>query len=179
MKKISRRAFMGVIGAVMAASMLAGCGCNYQDKTDVTDMTYQPQTKTIVFDDDKAFTINSVGYGTTHDGFIQVDFTMVNNLDNEVKVVEKDTPSAEGVLNVEVATYFDGNYVPVDPVGTGEDNLIGKSLKAHSEDDGVISEYSLNGSIYFVEPDEWKTMTVVFTMTVDGDTQEIQFTYSK
>lgn len=178
MKKISRRAFMGAIGAVMAASMLAGCGCNYQDKTDVTDMTYQPQTKTVVFEDDKAFTVNSVGYGTTHDGFIQVDFTMVNNLDETVKIVDEYEEEPDD-LNIKVTTYFDGNYTPVAPVDSGEDNLIDKTLKAHSEKDGVVSEYSLNGSIYFVEPEEWKTMTVVFTVTVDEDTQEIQFTYSK
>ena len=52
-------------------------------------------------DDAEAFTINTTGYGVTHDGFIQVDLTMSNHMQ---KIVEVNSAEPDdGNLNLAVA----------------------------------------------------------------------------
>ena len=177
--KISRRAFLSAIGVMAATSMMTACA-----QTPVADkdegITFQPQTKSLIFDD-KAFVVNSVGYGITHDGYVQVDFTMVNHLD---KVVEINSAEPDdGHLNLMVRAYFDGSYIPETPVNTGDDNLLEANLNPHDEDGVNISDYSLEGSVYFKEPETWSNVAVVLSLTdtIDEEdvTKEVIFTFNK
>lgn len=177
--KISRRAFLSAIGVMAATSMMTACAQTPAADKD-EDITFQPQTKSLIFDD-KAFVVNSVGYGVTHDGYIQVDFTMVNHLD---KVVEINSAEPDdGHLNLMVRAYFDGSYVPEIPVNTGDDNLLEANLNPHDEDGVNISDYSLEGSVYFKEPETWSSVAVVLNLTdiVDEEevTKEVVFIFNK
>lgn len=106
---------------------------------------------------------------------------MVNHLD---KVVEINSAEPDdGHLNLMVRAYFDGSYVPETPVNTGDDNLLEVNLNPHDEDGVNISDYSLEGSVYFKEPETWSSVAIVLNLTdtVDEEevTKEVVFIFNK
>lgn len=171
MKKISRRGFMAAIAAIAMAFTLSGC-----KSEPVVDVTYQPSTKTINVEDGESFIANSISYGFTHDGYVQTDFTLVNNTSNDIEFTTGDASVDESGTNIiSVKAYFDEKYEMVDVLkGSGEDNLMGVTLSG-ADDDMIVNNCVVSGSFYVKEPDEWNSMTLVFTMMVDGEPEEIQF----
>ena len=170
-----------LLAGVMACSVLAAC--NTAPNPDVSKEldVFQPESSTVTFekeeDDAEAFTINTTGYGVTHDGFIQVDLTMSNHMQ---KIVEVNSAEPDdGNLNLLVSAYFDGSYEPVAPVSTGKDNLLEQVLNPYTESGVVTTTYSLSGSIFFKEPDKWNVMAVVFSLDNGEDVQEIRFVFNK
>ena len=170
-----------LLAGVMACSVLAAC--NTAPNPDVSKEldVFQPESSTVTFEkeeeDAEAFTINTTGYGVTHDGFIQVDLTMSNHME---KIVEVNSAEPDdGNLNLLVSAYFDGSYEPVAPVSTGEDNLLEQVLNPYTESGVVTTTYSLSGSIFFKEPDKWNVMAVVFSLDNGEDVQEIRFVFNK
>lgn len=176
MKKITRRNFMAMIAAIAMIFTLAGC-----QATPRVDVTYQPETKIINVGDGENFIANSVSYGITHDGYVQTDFTLINNTGNDIKFTDGDAHFDEesGINYVSVKAYFDEKYEKVDvSKGNGTGNLINESLGG-ADDDMIIENYVLSGSFYVLEPEDWNDMTLVFTMMVDGEPEEIHFDFAR
>ena len=95
------------------------------------------------------------------------------------KIVEVNSAEPDdGNLNLAVAAYFDGSYDPAAPVSTGKDNLLEQVLNPYTESGMVTTTYSLSGSLFFEEPDEWNVMAVVFSLDNGEDVQEIQFVFN-
>ena len=65
------------------------------------------------------------------------------------------------------------------PVSTGKDNLLEQVLNPYTEIGMVTTTYSLSGSLFFEEPDEWNVMAVVFSLDNGEDVQEIRFVFNK
>ena len=174
----NKKRFVASIFSVFAAvTMLAGCG-NVTNNPDKKINKFQPQSKTMVFEDDRSLVVFTLGYGETHDGFVQVDLTVVNNMNKTVDFYRE--KPAKDHLNLAAKAYFDGSYIATEPFKSGRNNLLEAELKAHSEDNVNISDYSLNGSIYFEEPEDgWNTMSLVFTLVDGEDTKEIIFNFVK
>lgn len=172
-----KRFVASIFSVFAAATMLAGCG-NVTNNPDKEIDKFQPQSKTMVFEDGRSLIVSTLGYGETHDGFVQVDLTVVNNMDKTVDFYREEP--AEDHLNLAAKAYFDGSYIATEPSKSGRNNLLDAELKAHSEDNVNISDYSLNGSIYFEEPEDgWNTMSLVFTLVNGEDTKEIIFNFIK
>ena len=174
------RKLSALMAGVMACSVLAACNAAPGPDSDREFNSFQPESSTVTFekdeDDAEAFTINTTGYGVTHDGFIQVDLTMSNHMQ---KIVEVNSAEPDdGNLNLAVAAYFDGSYDPASPVSTGKDNLLEQVLNPYTESGMVTTTYSLSGSIFFKEPDKWNVMAVVFSLDNGEDVQEIQFIFN-
>ena len=78
------RKLSALMAGVMACSVLAACNAAPGPDSDREFNSFQPESSTVTFekdeDDAEAFTINTTGYGVTHDGFIQVDLTMSNHM---------------------------------------------------------------------------------------------------
>ena len=57
------------------------------------------------------------------------------------------------------------------------------NLNPHDEDGVNISDYSLEGSVYFKEPETWSNVAVVLSLTdtIDEEeaTKEVIFTFNK
>lgn len=169
-----------LLAGVMACSVLAACNTAPNPDAGKELDVFQPESSTVTFekeeDDAEAFTINTTGYGVTHDGFVQVDLTMSNHMK---KIVEVNSAEPDdGNLNLVVAAYFDGSYEPVAPVSTGKDNLLEQVLNPYTESGVVTTTYSLSGSIFFKEPDKWNVMAVVFSLDNGEDVQEIRFVFN-
>lgn len=174
------RKLSALMAGVMACSVLAACNAAPGPDSDQEFNSFQPESSTVTFekdeDDAEAFTINTTGYGVTHDGFIRVDLTMSNHMQ---KIVEVNSAEPDGGnLNLAVAAYFDGSYDPAAPVSTGKDNLLEQVLNPYTESGMVTTTYSLSGSLFFEEPDEWNVMAVVFSLDNGEDVQEIQFIFN-
>ena len=174
------RKISAIMAGVMACSVLAACNPAPVPDSNKEFETFQPESSTVTFEkeeeDAEAFTINTTGYGVTHDGFIQVDLTMSNHMEKivEVNSVEPD----DGNLNLLVAAYFDGSYEPVAPASTGTNNLLEQALNPYTENGVVTTTYSLSGSIFFKEPDEGTVLAVVFSLDNGEDVQEIRFVFN-
>ena len=169
-----------LLAGVMACSVLAACNSAPNPDAGKEHDVFQPESSTVTFEkeeeDAEAFTINTTGYGVTHDGFIQVDLTMSNHME---KIVEVNSAEPDdGNLNLLVSAYFDGSYEPVARVSTGKDNLLEQVLNPYTESGMVTTTYSLSGSIFFKEPDEWNVMAVVFSLDNGEDVQEIRFVFN-
>lgn len=169
-----------LLAGVMACSVLAACNTAPNPDAGKELDVFQPESSTVTFekeeDDAEAFTINTTGYGVTHDGFVQVDLTMSNHMK---KIVEVNSAEPDdGNLNLLVSAYFDGSYEPVAPVSTGKDNLLEQVLNPYTESGVVTTTYSLSGSIFFKEPDKWNVMAVVFSLDNGEDVQEIRFVFN-
>ena len=177
------RKLSALVAGVMACSVLAACNAAPNPDAGKEHDVFQPESSTVTFekdedekDDAEAFTINTTGYGVTHDGFIQVDLTMSNHME---KIVEVNSAEPDdGNLNLLVSAYFDGSYEPVAPVSTGKDNLLEQVLNPYTEIGMVTHTYSLSGSLFFEEPDEWNVMAVVFSLDNGEDVQEIRFIFN-
>ena len=170
-----------LLAGVMACSVLAACNTAPNPDAGKELDVFRPESSTVTFekeeDDAEAFTINTTGYGVTHDGFIQVGLTMSNHMQ---KIVEVNSAEPDdGNLNLLVSAYFDGSYEPVAPVSTGKDNLLEQVLNPYTESGVVTTTYSLSGSIFFKEPDKWNVMAVVFSLDNGEDVQEIRFVFNK
>lgn len=170
-----------LLASVMACSVLAACHTAPNPDVSKELDVFQPESSTVTFEkeeeDAEAFTINTTGYGVTHDGFIQVDLTMSNHMQ---KIVEVNSAEPDdGNLNLLVSAYFDGSYEPVAPVSTGKDNLLEQVLNPYTESGVVTTTYSLSGFIFFKEPDEWNVMAVVFSLDNGEDVQELRFVFNK
>lgn len=172
---ISRRGFMATIAAIAMTFALAGC-----EAKPATDVTYQPSTKIIDVDKGENFIANSVSYGITHDGYVQADFTLVNNTDSDIKFTADDAAiDAAGTNLVSIKAYFDEKYERVDVLkDSGTGNLMGVTLSG-ADDDMIVNNYVVSGSFYVKEPEDWNNMTLVFTMLVDGEPVEIQFNFAR
>lgn len=175
MKKITRRNFMAMIAAIAMIFTLAGCNA-----TAPADITYQPETKIIDVDESEKFIANSISYGTTHDGYVQSDFTLINNTKNDIKFTDGDAffDEESGINYISVKAYFDEKYEKVDLTkDTGTGNLMNQTIGG-TDNDMIVNNYVLSGSFYVKEPDEWNNMTLVFTMMVDGEPEEIHFNFA-
>lgn len=169
-----------LLAGVMACSVLAACNSASVHDSDKEFENFQPESSTVTFEkeeeDAEAFTIDTTGYGVTHDGFIQVDLTMSNHME---KIVEVNSAEPDdGNLNLLVSAYFDGSYESVAPVSTGKDNLLEQVLNPYTENGVVTTTYSLSGSLFFKEPDKWNVMAVVFSLDNGEDVQEIRFVFN-
>lgn len=51
-------------------------------------------------------------------------------------------------------------------------------MNPYTESGMVTTTYSLSGSLFFEEPDEWNVMAVVFSLDNGEDVQEIQFIFN-
>ena len=101
-----------LLAGVMACSVLAALNTAPNPDAGKELDVFQPESSTVTFEkeeeDAEAFTIDTTGYGVTHDGFIQVDLTMSNHMK---KIVEVNSAEPDdGNLNLLVAAYFDGSY---------------------------------------------------------------------
>ena len=109
--KISRRAFLSAIGVMAATSMMTACAQTPAADKD-EGITFQPQTKSLIFDD-KAFVVNSVGYGVTHDGYVvQPEITVPEdaveiyvNASGEVWVKQDGEVDEVNIGQLEIATF--------------------------------------------------------------------------
>lgn len=171
---ISRRGFMATIAAIAMVFSLAGCNVKPSD-----DITYQPETRIIDVDDSEKFIANSISYGITHDGYVQSDFTLINNTNSDIKFTADDAAiDADGTNLVSIKAYFDEKYERVDVLkDSGTGNLMGVTLSG-ADDDMIVNNYVVSGSFYVKEPEDWNNMTLVFTMLVDGQQKEIHFNFS-
>lgn len=174
-----RKLIMTAIAGVMALSMFVGCSENMANEP---VETFQPQSKTVTFVDgkeSKSLTIGTTGFGVSHDGYVMADMTMVNRMGEKVAIGEEPGEPEEGVLYVSVDAYFDGSYLPVEASSSGTGNMLNKKLNSYKENGVTMSEFTMNGSLYFKAPsNNWKTMNLVFTVTHGTDVQEIQFQYT-
>lgn len=175
MNMISRRGFMATIAAIAMTFSLAGCNVKPSD-----DITYQPETKIIDVDDSEKFIANSISYGITHDGYVQSDFTLINNTNSDIKFTDGDAFFDEDsrINHVSVKAYFDEKYEKVDLIkDSGTGNLMNETIGG-TNNDMIVNNYVISGSFYVKEPKDWNNMTLVFTMLVDGQQKEIHFNFS-
>ena len=179
MFKFNRKSFIKVIAAVGAAAMLGACAQTAPDVDKDGEAAFQPQTKTVTFvnEDDRieSFTIDTKGYGMTHDGYVQVDLTMTNRMDSNVEIASPANEVDDGNLVMTAAAYFDGSYAGVLPIKDGVDSLVSQVLPKYADN----VSYSLDGAMYFKAPDDWTKVTIVFTIDNGESVQEIQFLFNK
>lgn len=179
MFKFNRKSFIKVIAAVSAATMLGACAPNASNVDKDGEAAFQPQTKTVTFvnEDDRieSFTIDTKGYGLTHDGYVQVDLTMTNRMDSNVEIASPANEVDDGNLVMTAAAYFDGSYAGVLPIKDGVDSLVSQVLPKYADN----VSYSLDGAMYFKAPDDWTKVTIVFTIDNGESVQEIQFLFNK
>lgn len=179
MFKFNRKSFIKVIAAMGAAAMLGACAQTAPDGNMDGEAAFQPQTKTVTFvnEDDRieSFTIDTKGYGLTHDGYVQVDLTMTNRMDSNVEIASPAEEVDDGNLVMTAAAYFDGSYAGVLPIKDGVDSLVSQVLPKYADN----VSYSLDGAMYFKAPDDWTKVTIVFTIDNGESVQEIQFLFNK
>ena len=179
MFKFNRKNFIKIVAAVGAATMLGACAQTAPDVDKDGEAAFQPQTKTVTFvnEDERveSFTIDTKGYGMTHDGYVQVDLTMTNRMDSNVEIASPAEEVDDGNLVMTAAAYFDGSYAGVLPIKDGVDSLVSQVLPKYADN----VSYSLDGAMYFKAPDDWTKVTIVFTIDNGESVQEIQFLFNK
>lgn len=179
MFKFNRKSFVKIVAAVGAAAMLGACAPNASNPDKDETAAFQPQTKTVTFvnEDERveSFTIDTKGYGMTHDGYVQVDLTMTNRMDSNVEIASPANEVDDGNLVMTAAAYFDGSYAGVLPIKDGVDSLVSQVLPKYADN----VSYSLDGSMYFKAPDDWTKVTIVFAIDNGESVQEIQFLFNK
>src|SRR5699024_10034354 len=149
-----------LLAGAMACSVLAACNSAPNPDAGKEHDVFQPESSTVTFEkeeeDADAFTINTTGYGGTHDGLIPVDLTMSNHMET---IVAWTSPAPDaGNLTPLVSAYVDGSYGPVASVSTGQEKLLEQVRNPYAESGMVSSTYSLSGSIFFKAPYELKVL---------------------
>lgn len=181
MFKFNRKSFVKIVAAVGVAAMLGACAQTAPNDNKDGEAAFQPQTKTVTFvnEDERteSFTIDTKGYGMTHDGYVQVDLTMTNRMDSNVEIASPANEVDDGNLVMTAVAYFDGSYAGVLPIKEGVDSLVSQVLPKYTDN----VSYSLDGSMYFKAPkdNDWTKVTVVFTIDNGESVQEIQFMFNK
>lgn len=179
MFKFNRKNFIKIVAAMGAAAILGACAPNASNVDKDGEAAFQPQTKTVTFvnEDERveSFTIDTKGYGMTHDGYVQVDLTMTNRMDSNVEIASPTNEVDDGNLVMTAAAYFDGSYAGVLPIKNGVDSLVSQVLPKYADN----VSYSLDGAMYFKAPDDWAKVTIVFTIDNGESVQEIQFLFNK